>query len=89
MGLNRPERDASRTNVTRAEAVWRSSRATATSLEVVIDVGRSPARDAERFAVTSTIGLKLREPATTGVWIDFIGDSVECVRVDDQDVEPV
>ena len=89
MGLNRPERDASRTNVTRAEAVWRSSRATVTSLEVVIDVGRSPARDAERFAVTSTIGLKLREPATTGVWIDFIGDSVECVRVDDQDVEPV
>ncbi|WP_172120034.1 aminopeptidase N [Actinomyces faecalis] len=81
-----PDRLSSLTNLSRAEALWRSQVLSVQELAVVIDVTSAPDRQATGFAVHSELTLQVLTPCA-GAWVDFLGEEVVSLSVDDHPVQ--
>ena len=82
-----PRRLASRTNLSREEAVWRSGVLALARLTVRVDVTGAGEAASTGFAVRSELDLDVRDSAE-GLWVDFLGEAVTGVEVDDEEIEP-
>lgn len=81
-----PDRLPSLTNLSRAEALWRSQVLSVQELAVVIDLTSAPDPQATGFAVRSELTLQVLTPCS-GAWIDFLGEEVVSLSVDDHPVQ--
>ena len=82
-----PQRPASRTNLSREEAVWRSGVLALARLTVRVDVTGADEAASTGFAVRSELDLDVRDSAE-GLWVDFLGETVTGLEVDGEEIEP-